>query len=305
MTVSRVRNVAASVHQKLMHHAARARTDPNLVLTWYALERLLFRLSISPFSDRFVLKGGMLFRLWSGPDFRATRDLDLLGFVQHEVGALEEVFRSLCSQEVSEDDGLFFSAESLRIEEIREQQEYGGLRVSLLAKLGNARLPLQIDVGFGDAVTPAPVLQSYPSILGNKQPRVRVYPRETVVAEKYEAVVQLGMANSRMKDFYDLWYLSRQFEFDGQVLVAAIRATFVRRRTPIPAVAPTGLTDAFSSDASHVRQWSAFVSRIGTDAPARLAEASAEIVKFLLPASMAAATNSEFTARWTANRWRR
>ncbi len=176
MSVARVRNVAASVHQKLMDRAVRMRVDPNLILTWYGLERLLFRLSISPFSDRFVLKGGMLFRLWSGPDFRATRDLDLLGFVRRDVRVLEEAFRAICNQPLPEDDGLVFDPGTLRVAEIREQQEYGGLRVSLLAMLGQARLPLQIDVGFGDAITPVAAVQEYPSILGQEKALVRVIP---------------------------------------------------------------------------------------------------------------------------------
>ncbi len=171
--------------------------------------------------------------------------------------------------------------------------------------LGRARLPLQVDVGFGDAVTPVATVHEYPSLLDQGTARVRAYPRgDRCAAEKYEAIVQLGMANSRMKDFFDLWYLSRRFEFDGGVLVSAIRATFNRRETLIPAAPPTGLTEAFHSDVSHVRQWRAFVARTGMDAPAQLAEATEIIVEFLLPASVAAANDGEFEMRWASGRWR-
>jgi hypothetical protein len=234
-------NTSASIRQRLLNHSIAINTDPNLVLIWYGLERFLYRLSVSTHSERFVLKGAMLFRLWGGTDFRSTKDLDLEGFLQDEAEVIREVFASICMQPV-EDDGLAFDALSVKVTEIRDTQEYGGFRVLLTARLGTAILRLQIDVGFGDAITPAPAITEFPSILSQSRPRIRVYPRETVVAEKFEAMVQLGMTNSRMKDYFDLWFMSRHFEFEGPTLAAAVRATFERRGTLVPGRSPIALT---------------------------------------------------------------
>ena len=176
------------------------------------------------------------------------------------------VFASICEQPV-EDDGLVFDAASVKVAEIRDTQEYGGFRVLVTAKLGTATLCLQIDVGFGDAITPAPVITEFPSILGQSLPRIRTYPRAAVVAEKFEAMVQLGMTNSRMKDYYDLRFISRHFEFDGLTLAAAMRAIFERRGTGIPRRPPIALTAEFAADLNHVRQWSAFTKSLGVEAP--------------------------------------
>jgi hypothetical protein len=183
-----LRNTSASIRQRLLNHSTAIKTDPNLVLIWYGLERLLYRLSVSTHGERFVLKGAMLFRLWGDANFRSTKDLDLEGFLEDEAEVVREVFASICVQPV-EDDGLVFDASSVKVTEIRDTQEYGGFRVLLTARLGTAILRLQIDVGFGDAITPAPVITEFPSILGQSLPRIRTYPRETVVAEKFEAIV--------------------------------------------------------------------------------------------------------------------
>jgi hypothetical protein len=218
-------NTSASIRQRLLNHSTAIHTDPNLVLIWYGLERFLYRLSVSTHSERFVLKGALLFRLWGGADFRSTKDLDLEGFLQDEAELIRQVFASICVQSV-EDDGLVFDASSVKVTEIRDTQEYGGFRVLLTARLGTAILRLQIDVGFGDAITPAPAITEFPSILSQSRPRIRVYPPETVVAEKFDAMVQLGMTNSRMKDYFDLWFMSRHYEFNGPTLAAAVRANF-------------------------------------------------------------------------------
>jgi predicted nucleotidyltransferase component of viral defense system len=297
-----IRNTAASVHQRLLNRAKAVGADPNLILIWYGLERLLYRLSVSPHRDRFVLKGAMLFRLWTGPEFRPTKDLDLLGFVRKETGTLRDAFTAICEATV-EDDGLVFEAKTIRIAEIREQQEYGGLRVSITAKLGNARVPMQIDVGFGDAITPAATREDFPSLLDHPRPRILAYPRETVVAEKYEAIAQRGMTNSRMKDYYDLWFLSQRFEFDGRSLADAIAATFSRRGTALPVNVPSGLTEAYASDSSHARQWLAFVSRISTIAPEDLVGVVTAVRRFVLPPSTAAARAAIFEKRWQSGVW--
>jgi len=303
MAKDKPRNTSASIRQRLLNHSTAIKTDPNLVLIWYGLERFLYRLSVSTHSERFILKGAMLFRLWGGANFRSTKDLDLEGFLQDEAEVVREVFASICEQPV-EDDGLVFDAASVKVAEIRDTQEYGGFRALVTAKLGTAILRLQIDVGFGDAITPAPVATEFPSILGQSLPRIRTYPRETVVAEKFEAMVQLGMTNSRMKDYYDLWFISRHFEFEGSTLAAAMRATFERRGTGIPRRPPIALTAEFAADLNHVRQWSAFTKSLGVEAPPGLGVVIDKISEFVLPPAITAASEQLFNQRWKPqNRW--
>jgi hypothetical protein len=297
------RNTSASIRQRLLNHSTAIKTDPNLVLIWYGLERFLYRLSVSTHNQRFILKGAMLFRLWGGANFRSTKDLDLEGLLQDEAEVVREVFASICEQPV-EDDGLVFDAASVKVAEIRDTQEYGGFRVLVTAKLGTAILRLQIDVGFGDAITPAPIVTDFPSILGQSLPRIHTYPRETVVAEKFEAMVQLGMTNSRMKDYYDLWFISRYFEFEGSTLAAAMRATFGRRGTAIPRRPPIALTAEFAADLNHVRQWSAFTKSLRVEAPPGLGVVIDKIAEFVLPPAITAASEEPFNQRWKPqNHW--
>jgi predicted nucleotidyltransferase component of viral defense system len=303
MAKDKPRNTSASIRQRLLNHSTAVNTDPNLVLIWYGLERFLYRLSVSTHNERFVLKGAMLFRLWGGTDFRSTKDLDLEGFLQDEAEVIREVFASICVQPV-EDDGLDFDASSVKVTEIRDTQEYGGFRVLLTARLGTAILRLQIDVGFGDAITPAAAITEFPSILSQSRPRIRAYPRETVVAEKFEAMVQLGMTNSRMKDYYDLWFMSRHFEFEGSTLAAAVRATFERRRTVIPGRSPIALTIEYADDPRHVQQWAAFKGRLSAEATPSLGVVIDEVSEFVLPPAIAAATEQLFNQHWKPqNRW--
>ncbi|MFM8764913.1 MAG: nucleotidyl transferase AbiEii/AbiGii toxin family protein, partial [Spartobacteria bacterium] len=220
MSAAEKRNLAASVRQRLLVLGQKQGEPFDLILMRYGIERLLYRLGRSSHADRFLLKGAMLFRVWRDFSHRPTRDVDLLGFGSTETNDLEEIFRELCLQQV-EPDGLLFLPSTVKAELIREQAVYGGIRVTLEARLGNARVPIQCDVGFGDAVTPAPEQIEFPALLDFPAPRLRSYPTYTVIAEKLEAIVLLGETNSRMKDFYDLWFLSREFEFDGNTLVAA------------------------------------------------------------------------------------
>jgi hypothetical protein len=305
MTTDKLRNMPASIRQRLLNYSTATKTDPNLVLIWYGLERLLYRLSVSGYSDRFVLKGAMLFRLWGGADFRSTKDLDLEGFVQNEAEAVRGVFASICSHPV-EDDGLIFETSSVKVAPIRETQEYGGLRVSLTARLGVAVLRLQVDVGFGDAITPAPNITEFPSILDQSRARIRVYPKETVVAEKFEAMVQLGITNSRMKDYHDLWFMSRHFEFEGSTLAAALRGTFDRRRTMLPQQAPVALTVEYADDANRARQWAAFIRRAGAEKSPGLGVVIEEVAEFVLPPAFAAENAQPFNQYWKPqSRWRK
>jgi predicted nucleotidyltransferase component of viral defense system len=290
-------NVPASVRQRLLNLANRTKQDFGLILTKYALERLLYRLSLSKHRDTFVLKGALLFELWTSQPYRPTRDLDLLGQGDSSIEKHRRIFSELCYQEV-EDDGLILLAKTIRVERIRDEEEYEGIRVLLEARLGNAKIPLQIDVGFGDIVTPAPVEVAYPTLLNFPAPRLRAYPRESVVAEKFEAMVKLGIANSRMKYFYDLYALSREFEFDGLTLSASIAATFKRRRTPLPSSAPLALTPEFYEASTKQIQWAAFLRKSGLKSADSLSQVATHLKSFFLPAVEAIRRGEVFGSVW-------
>ncbi len=261
----RPRNIGASVRQRLLT-LARARGQPmELLLTRYALERLLHRLSLSPHRERFVLKGAMLLATWFDEPHRATRDVDLLGFGDAAEDALLGTFREIMAVEV--DDGVSFDLKGLRIEAIREEVEYGGSRLRTTAALAGARIPITVDIGFGDAIEPGVENIDLPVLLDMPSPHLRAYPLETVIAEKFHAMVALGRANSRMKDYYDVWMLMSAFEIEPERLRRAISATFARRNTVIPTVVPDGLSDAFAADPGKQRQWNAFARNLSVSAP--------------------------------------
>jgi len=294
------KNVAGSVRQRLLNLSRKTGEDFQFLLTRYAVERLLYRLSVSEHAPRFILKGALLFALWTGQMHRPTRDLDLLGFGDSSAERLAEVFRSLCSAAVA-DDGLVFSLDTVNVEPIREDQEYGGQRITLLVRLGNARIDLQVDVGFGDAITPRAQTVTFPTLLGMEPPTLKAYPRETVVAEKLEAMVKLGLANSRMKDFYDLVILARTFPFSGSVLRNAITATCTRRGTTIPPAPPIALTAEFAADDTKRKQWLAFRKRNGLEETIGDLEAViAELAGFLTPLLAAVSHGEAFKATWKA-----
>lgn len=276
------KSISASVKALLQNVAATRGEDFNLLLLRYGIERLLFRLSQSPRADRFLLKGAMLFVVWDEKTHRPTRDLDLLGFGSTEKADLIRVFAAVAAVPVV-DDGIVFDPESVQADDIREDNAYGGVRIRLLGKLGTAEVPVQIDVGAGDVVTPAPESATFPVLLDFPAPKIRTYPVYTVVAEKFEAMVKLGIANTRMKDFYDIWFLARRFEFDGPTLRSAIDATFARRKTNLPPL-PEALTDAFANDPTKQVQWAAFLRRNGLiGPPGRFGEIVAVLRKFFEP----------------------
>ncbi|MGE3163740.1 MAG: nucleotidyl transferase AbiEii/AbiGii toxin family protein [Planctomycetota bacterium] len=276
-----------SVQTRLVQHAKRLGVDPNLVLARYAVERLLYRLSRSEHADRFVLKGALLLLVWLGESLRPTRDADLLGLGELSDDALTQIFGELCVLEV-EPDAMVYLADTITVTAIRPEDAHGGRRVTLSSKLGNARLKVQVDVGIGDAITPLPTWLDYPSLLDLPQPRLRVYTPETVVAEKFHAMILLGMPNSRMKDFFDVFVLARGMNFGIEMLAGAIRATFDRRRTPVPEGPPLALTVAFGQAAEKRQQWTAFVRKSGINgAPSEFADVVREISAFLEPVLVA------------------
>lgn len=292
-------NRAASVRQRLLNLAKAHGEEFQRVLVRYALERLLYRLSVSGQKDRFLLKGALLFAVWSPGVHRPTKDLDLLGRGDPSRVALEAAFRALCTREGSS-DGIEYLPETVACAEIREETEYGGLRITLTAKLGTAEIPVQVDVGFGDAITPAPEEVVFPTLLDMPAPRLRAYPKETVVAEKLEAMVSLELGNSRMKDFFDLWTLARTFPFHGAVLSQAIEATFARRGTPIPDGHPIALTEEFSADAAKLAQWQAFCRRsVLQDTAPTLQEVITLLERFLLPLLAKIRAGEQYTDTWS------
>lgn len=243
MSDNHYHDIAASVRQRLLNLAHRKAEPFDLVLTRYAQERLLYRLGQSEWRNKFLLKGAMLFAVWYDRPYRPTRDLDLLGFGASDIPQLEATFQSLCRIEA--EDGIQFLVDTVRGAEIREANIYAGVRIKLIAHLAGAKIPLQIDIGFGDAVTPAPEQIDYPTLLDFPAPRLMAYPHYTVVSEKLQAIVMLGIANSRMKDFYDLWIMARRLFFEGSVLCQAIKATFQRRSTILPETVPIAFNRFF------------------------------------------------------------
>jgi hypothetical protein len=267
------------VHARLLARARERGEDFNLILTRYAIERFLYRLSVSSARNGYWLKGALLFDLWFDMPHRPTRDADFLGFGPADAETLGRAVRSICG--IAVDDGMAFDPASIKIEEIREQAGYGGLRVRFVGLLGKARCSVQLDVGYGDAVTPGPDEIVYPTLLEDlPAPRLRAYPRATVVAEKLEAMVSLGMANTRMKDYFDLRALAREGALDAGLLGNAIAATFARRGTALPPAVPLGLSQEFARDAAKLNQWRAFLGKNRLDAPT-LEEVVAEVRDFL------------------------
>lgn len=292
-----VEGLPASVQVRLVRHARDLGMDPNLVLARFALERFLYRLSRSPHADRFVLKGALLMLVWLGETIRPTRDGDLLGFGDLSEQSLRVILAEVCGA-VVEPDGLEFLPASIRVAPIRVEDPYGGMRAILQAQLGNARLRVQIDVGVGDAVTPEPEWLDYPTMLEFPHPRILAYRPETSIAEKLHALVVLGEANSRMRDFFDVHALAGRLQFEGRVLAKALRATFERRNTPIPRALPLALTPQFATPEKQA-QWRAFLRKNGlVSAPAELGAVVAQMASFLEPVLEAARQGSPLRDRW-------
>jgi len=290
------KNVAISVRDRLVARARSRRENAQLLMTRYAIERLLYRLSRSPYRDRFILKGAMLFSLWADAPYRATGDLDLLGAGENAPEKLAAIFKEILAVEV-EDDGIIFRPDTLQTAAARAEDEYAGVRIDFLAELAGARLPMHVDIGYGDAVTPAPVDIRYPSMLDQPMAELRAYPPETVVAEKFQAMVALDMINTRLKDFYDLWAIANAFEFDGIVLARAIAATFERRQTKIPEQVPAALTTAYADERQG--QWAAFLRRTEIAlAPEPFPDVQAQIERMVMPPASALAGGAVFEGRW-------
>jgi predicted nucleotidyltransferase component of viral defense system len=296
------KGLPVSVQVCLVQHAKATGIDPNVVLARYAAERFLYRLSRSSYADRFVLKGALLMLVWLGETIRPTRDADLLGFGEISRESLAKIFTDVCKADV-EPDGLEYLPSSIRIAPIRQEDAYGGLRATIQARLGSARLHVQVDVGIGDAVVPEPEWLDYPSLLEFPQARLKAYRPETAITEKLHAMVTLGEANSRMRDFFDIHALSENRHFDGGILARAVRATFQRRRTLMPGSLPLAMTPAFAAIRSKQLQlqlqWQGFLRKSGiSSAPTQLSDVIARIAVFLEPIITAARGSATLKLAW-------
>lgn len=283
-----IKNTGASVRARLLNRSKERREPFQLVLTDYVRERLLYRLSQTPHRDRFILKGAMLLTKWFDDPLRPTKDLDFLAIGNDDQEEMVRIFKEVCT--VPCDDGVVFDVGSIKVDRIREENEYGGLRITGSAKVDTAQLPIAIDIAFGDSVEPGFQEIDVPVLLPDfPAPHLRAYVRETVIAEKFQAMVMLGRANSRMKDFYDICVLSRHFDFKDDRLPRAIAATFARRKTEIPAELPDALTAAFAEDPAKIQQWNAFVADVAFQ-PGTLADVVRDLAAFLMPHAAKART---------------
>ncbi len=294
------KNMGQSVFQRLLNRARERGEDFNFVLSRYAMERFIYRLSISPFVSQFILKGAALLFVWKGQNYRVTRDIDLLATDSLNPESAEHVFKEICRVECPHNDGMGYSPDSVRAEVIREDNIHDGIRIKLAGNLNTARIPIQIDVGFGDNVTPEPEIVEYPSLLDVPCPRIKAYPRYTMVAEKLNAMVSLGYANSRMKDFFDIWLLSHLFHFDANTLTKAITGTFSCRDTDFPDGIPFAFTPEFYADAQKKRQWKAFLGNAKPGVKTgELSEVITRISGFIMPVLEALDAGSAKDATWS------
>jgi predicted nucleotidyltransferase component of viral defense system len=280
-----IQNIGASVRARLLNLAKERNQPFELLLTRYTLERLLYRLSTSKHREKFVLKGAMLMRHWLDDPHRPTRDVDLLGFGDGDPELTLKIFREICA--IKADDAVVFDTDGLVVDQVREDSGYSGLRLKTYAAVGGARVRVVIDIGYGDATEPGLNDIELPVLLDKPAPNLRAYPPETVIAEKFQAMVALGLANSRLKDFYDIWILAQTYKFEDDRLAQAIAATFARRKTEIPAERPDGLTAAFATDPTKQKQWAGFVEEVAVN-PGTLPEMIEDLSAFLMPHAEAA-----------------
>jgi len=289
------RDLAASVRQRLLNQAHAQGRPFQELLQYYAIERFLYRLAQSSHCDKFILKGALLLTVWQAPLSRSTVDIDLLGKTSNKLEHIASLVSEICGLDV-EADGVKFDLPSIKTSRIKEDADYEGIRVRFRATLAGARIPMQIDIGFGDVIVPRAAKIEYPTLLEFPAPVLQAYHKETVIAEKLEALTSLATLNSRMKDFFDLWALSRLYPFEGAVLVKAIKATFDHRSTAIDPL-PEGLKEDFGKDKSAL--WTAFLRRARlTSAPSRFADTIRAVREFAHPPLSAAASGDPFEQNW-------
>lgn len=288
-----------SIRQRLTNLARASGEDVQRMLVRYAIERLLYRISVSKYAPRFVLKGATLFSLWTEAPFRSTGDLDLLGQGENGIDAVKRIFGEIAALDSDPPDGLVFDTAQMRTDTLRADANYSGVSLRFDALLGRARLPIMVDIGYGDVITPAPTELEFPTLLAMPAAKLKAYPPETVIAEKVEAMTSLGLANSRVKDLYDLWAIAQTFDFEGAVLADAVKATFTRRGTALDGATPAMLTRAYTEDPTRQQLWRAFLQGRTEieNAPADLTVIARDVEVFVAPI-LAAASSGDIIGNW-------
>ncbi|OGF48791.1 MAG: hypothetical protein A2044_08800 [Candidatus Firestonebacteria bacterium GWA2_43_8] len=295
-----VKNIAASVKARLFNKAEETNRQFAEVLQYFGMERLLYRLSKSKYSDNFILKGALMFTVWQIPERRTTLDIDFLARYDNQIISIENVMKDICEVKV-EQDGLVFDPGTVKGQRIKEGADYEGVRIKLMGFLGKARIPIQIDVGFGDITYPDPKVIDYPVILDFSQPRLKGYPAENTVSEKFNAMINLGPLNSRMKDFYDIWLIMRRYDFEGPALAAALKKTFAQRKTEFPDKIPLFAEEIYDDNSDRQELWNAFVIKEEVKhTPQYLSAVAKEIEAFLAEPVEALNTGKEFNKTWKA-----
>jgi len=300
--VGNIKNISVSVHDRLRNMARESSRPFNELLQHFAIERFIYRLSKSPHADNFILKGALMFSIWSGSTSRPTMDIDLLGKIDNSLEKIEAVMKAACDMEV-EEDGMIFDRHTVSATRITEDAEYEGVRVRIKGNLGNARISLQIDIGFGDVIVPSPGKVAYPALLEFPPAELNGYTMETTIAEKYQAMVKLGILNSRMKDFYDIWMLSNKFDFDGEVLAEAIESTFKNRKTDLTND-PVVFDPGFGRDETKQAQWQAFIRKARlSNVPEEFEDVVVGIKMFLEQPVRSLVDRRPFDSKWKASRY--
>jgi hypothetical protein len=295
----KTKNIAASVHQRLLNKARKSSRPFNEILQYFAIERFIYRLCKSPYADRFVLKGALMFSAWTGLMSRPTMDIDLLGNIDNSIDLIVAIFKEVCETEV-EKDGIVFQKDTVTASRITEDADYKGIRVLLRGNLSIIRLSLQIDIGFGDVIIPKPGKVKYPVFFDFPQPELNGYTMESTIAEKFQAMVKLGLLNSRMKDFYDIWLLSRRFDFKDETLIEAIKKTFEKRKTLLTSE-PTIFNSTFMKDDTKQTQWQGFIKKTKlTDAPTSFEDVAGGIKIFLQPIVVSMINKQTLRIFWAA-----
>ena len=297
--VRKIKNTAASVNQRLLNKAKETARPFNELLQHFAIERFIYRFSKSPHADRFILKGALMFSVWTGPGSRPTMDIDLLGIIDNSLKVIVAAVKDACGVDV-EADGMTYNAETVTAVRISEDAEYKGVRARIQGGLGNARVSVQIDIGFGDIIVPGPIKIAYPTLLEFPAPEMKGYTMESTIAEKFQAIVKLGILNSRMKDFFDIWILSRTFDFRGEMLAEALEKTFKNRNTPIN-IEPAAFDPSFWQDEDKRVQWQGFIRKAKlANAPETFKEVAESVKLFLLPLVASLVERQTFQGVWTA-----
>lgn len=295
-----IKNIEASVRSRLQNEARKINKPFAEVLQYYGMERFLYRFSQSKYTDKFILKGALMFTAWGVPERRATLDIDFLGRYDNQTATIEKVVKEICKVRVSA-DGLVFDPETVAGQRIKEHADYEGVRVKCLGFLERSRISMQIDVGFGDIIHPRPRVIDYPVILDFPKPHLKGYTIESVVAEKFETMIKLGLLNSRMKDFYDLWLVTRRFDFKGPNIAEALKRTFNHRKTPLPEEKPLFAEEIYDENSDRQMLWKAFLKKGQIQhVPGRLNAIAKTIEKFLLKPLQAIGNNRIFNETWKA-----